>query len=180
MDFSFSADQEAIRAAVEKICARFGDDYWLERDRTGAFPQELHGALAADGWLGIAMPEAYGGAGLGITEAALMMQTIAASGAAMSGASAVHMNIFGLNPVVVFGTDEQKRRWLPPLRFWADPTGPKKIPRDRSLWRCLPRLRASAGFMKTRCQTIDFFPKLWGRVARFSITTMTDGWICSC
>src|SRR5947199_8588248 len=110
-----SKDREAIRDAITRICGRFGDDYWLEHDRTGAFPHELHGALAADGWLGIAMPEEYGGAGLGIGEAALMMQTIAASGAAMSGASAVHMNIFGLNPVVVFGTDEQKRRSLPPL-----------------------------------------------------------------
>ena len=110
-----SKDREAIRDAVARICGRLGDEYWLERDRTGAFPHELHAALAVDGWLGIAMPEQYGGAGLGITEAALMMQTIAASGAAMSGASAVHMNIFGLNPVVVFGSDEQKRRWLPPL-----------------------------------------------------------------
>jgi acyl-CoA dehydrogenase len=115
MAFEFSKDREAIRDAITRICSRFGDDYWLDRDRAGAFPHELHRALAADGWLGIAMPEEYGGAGLGITEAALMMQTIAASGAAMSGASAVHMNIFGLNPVVVFGTDEQKRSWLPPL-----------------------------------------------------------------
>jgi acyl-CoA dehydrogenase len=104
-----------VRDAVAKICARFPDDYWRARDRDGAFPHELHKALATDGWLGIAMPEAYGGAGLGITEAALMMQTIAASGAGMSGASAVHMNIFGLNPVVVFGSDEQKRRMLAPL-----------------------------------------------------------------
>ena len=81
----------------------------------GGFPVELHQALAKDGWLGIAIPEAYGGAGLGITEAAIMMQTISQSGAGMSGASAVHMNIFGLNPVVVFGTEEQKRRMLPPL-----------------------------------------------------------------
>src|SRR5690606_26774805 len=79
------------------------------------FPVELHQAMADAGWLGIAMPEAYGGAGLGITEAALMMQTISATGAGLSGASAVHMNIFGLHPVVVFGTDEQKQRWLPPL-----------------------------------------------------------------
>ncbi len=71
--------------------------------------------MARDGWLGIAMPEQYGGAGLGITEAAVMMQAIAESGAGFSGASAVHMNIFGLNPVVVFGTEEQKRRMLPPL-----------------------------------------------------------------
>ena len=104
-----------MRGAIEKICARFGDDYWLEHDRDGEFPDELHHALAADGWLGICMPEAYGGSGLGITEAAIMMQTIADSGAGFSGASAVHMNIFGLNPVVVFGTDEQKQRMLPPI-----------------------------------------------------------------
>jgi acyl-CoA dehydrogenase len=98
----------------------FGDDYWLKKDRDGGFPHDFHRALAEAGWLGIAMPEAYGGAGLGITEAALMMQAIAESGAGMSGASAVHMNIFGLNPVVVFGTEEQKRRMLPPLIAGAD------------------------------------------------------------
>ena len=104
-----------MRGAIEKICARFPDDYWLERDRDGKFPEELHRALAADGWLGACIPEAYGGSGLGITEAAIMMEAIAASGAGFSGASAVHMNIFGLNPVVVYGTEEQKRRMLPPI-----------------------------------------------------------------
>jgi acyl-CoA dehydrogenase len=104
-----------VRAAIEKICARFGDDYWLARDRDGEFPHEFHRALAGDGWLGVCIPEAYGGADLGITEAAVMMETIAASGAGFSGASAVHMNIFGLNPVVVYGNDEQKRRMLPPI-----------------------------------------------------------------
>src|SRR5690606_33924467 len=92
-----------------------GDDYWLDHDRTGEFPVELHQALAADGWLGICMPEEYGGAGLGIAEAAIMMQTISQSGAGMSGASAVHMNIFGLQLVVVFGTDQQRPRMVPPL-----------------------------------------------------------------
>jgi len=115
MDFAFTPEQEAIREAIAKICARFGDDYWLKKDKEGGFPQELHQALARDGWLGVAMPEAYGGAGLGITEAAIMMQAIAESGAGFSGASAVHMNIFGLNPVVVFGNDEQKKRMLPGL-----------------------------------------------------------------
>jgi acyl-CoA dehydrogenase len=115
MDFSLSPVQEQIRVEVRKLCSQFDDGYWLEKDRSGDFPHELHAALAAAGWLGIAMPEEYGGAGLGITEAALMMQGIAESGAAMTGASAVHMNIFGLQPVVVFGTDEQKRRMLPPL-----------------------------------------------------------------
>jgi acyl-CoA dehydrogenase len=115
MDLSLTASQEEIREAILKICARFGDDYWLARDTDGAFPHAFHKALADAGWLGIAMPEAYGGSGLGITEAAVMMQAVAESGAALSGASAVHMNIFGLNPVVVFGTEEQKRRFLPPL-----------------------------------------------------------------
>src|SRR5207244_11232524 len=76
---------------------------------------EFHRAMAEAGWLGVAMPEAYGGSGLGITEAALVMQAVAQSGAGFSGASAVHMNIFGLHPVVVFGSDEQKKRFLPPL-----------------------------------------------------------------
>jgi len=115
LDFAPTDEQEAVRDAVTRICARFDDAYWLERDRTGAFPTELHQALAADGWLGICMPEEYGGAGLGIAEAAIMMQAISQSGAGMSGASAVHMNIFGLQPVVVFGTDAQRRRMLPPL-----------------------------------------------------------------
>lgn len=115
MDFSFTPEQDAIRIAIAKICERFGDDYWFRKDHEGGFPTELHQALARDGWLGIAMPESYGGSGLGITEAAIMMQTIAASGAGFSGASAIHMNIFGLNPVVVFGTADQKTRMLPGL-----------------------------------------------------------------
>jgi acyl-CoA dehydrogenase len=115
MDFGLSEHQEGIRDAIRKVCAGFGDDYWLERDNGGGFPHELHAALARDGWLGICIPEAYGGSGLGISEAALMMSTIAESGAGMSGASAIHMNIFGLNPVVVFGSEEQKQRMLPPL-----------------------------------------------------------------
>ena len=92
-----------MRDAVAKICARFGDDYWLERDRDGKFPHDFHRALADDGWLGVCIPEDYGGSGLGVSEAAIMMETITASGAGLSGASAVHMNIFGLNPVVVYG-----------------------------------------------------------------------------
>ncbi len=115
MDFSLTPEQQTIRAAIEKICARFGDDYWLAKDKAGGFPHDFHAAFAKDGWLGIAMPQEFGGAGLGITEAALMMQAVAESGAGLSGASALHMNIFGLNPVVVFGTEEQKRRMLVPL-----------------------------------------------------------------
>ncbi|HET7668856.1 MAG TPA: acyl-CoA dehydrogenase family protein, partial [Burkholderiales bacterium] len=115
MNFDLTDDQVAVKAAIEKVCAPFGDDYWLERDRSGEFPHDFHQAMARDGWLGICMPEEYGGAGLGVTEAAIMMQAIAESGGGQSAASAVHMNIFGLNPVVVFGTEEQKSRMLPPL-----------------------------------------------------------------
>ena len=98
-----------------RLAHEFPDEYWLAKDREGSFPHDFHRAFAADGWLGIAIPQAYGGSGLGVTEAALMMQTIAESGAGLSGASALHMNIFGLNPVVMFGSDEQKKRMLPPL-----------------------------------------------------------------
>src|SRR5262245_40988097 len=115
MDLSLTPAQEEIRETILRICAAFREDYWLERDRDGEFPHAFHRALATGGWLGIAMPEVYGGAGLGITEAAVMMQAIAESGAAFSGASALHMNIFGLNPVVVFGTQEQNARFLPAL-----------------------------------------------------------------
>ncbi|AOB39846.1 acyl-CoA dehydrogenase [Bordetella parapertussis] len=115
MDFRLSDEQEQIKSAIERLCEPFDDEYWFNRDREGGFPHEFHQALAQAGWLGIAMPQAYGGAGLGISDAALMMHTIAATGAGLSGASAVHMNIFGLHPVVVFGTAQQKQRWLPPL-----------------------------------------------------------------
>ncbi len=115
MDFSLTRDQIAIRDAVSVICAHYGDAYWLEHDRTGEFPQDLYAELARDGWLGICMPREYGGSGLGITAAAIMMRAISESGGGMSAASAVHMNIFGLNPVVRFGTAEQKHRMLPPI-----------------------------------------------------------------
>ncbi|ONG44550.1 acyl-CoA dehydrogenase [Pseudoroseomonas deserti] len=115
MDFAASAEQDALREAIARLCQGFGDDYWLARDTDGRFPAEFHQALAKDGWLGVCMPPELGGAGLGITEAAMMMRTIAESGAGMTGASAVHMNIFGLNPVVVFGNEAQKARMLPPL-----------------------------------------------------------------
>jgi acyl-CoA dehydrogenase len=115
MNFALTEEQVAIRSAVEEICAEFGEEYWLKKDREGGFPEEFYSAMAKSGWLGIAMPTEYGGAGLGISEAALMMETVSASGAGLSGASAIHMNVFGLHPVVVYGTDEQKARWLPPI-----------------------------------------------------------------
>lgn len=115
MDFSFTGEQVAIRDAVQRICARYDDAYWLKRDREGGFPDDFVADIAGAGFLGIAMPEAYGGSGLGVTEAAIVAQTIAASGACLSGASAIHINLFGPMPLVVFGNDEQKMRHLPPL-----------------------------------------------------------------
>jgi len=113
MDFALTANQDSIRDAVAKICARFDDSYWLNKDKEGGFPADFHKAFADAGWLGICIPEAYGGSGLGILDAAIMMRAIAESGAGMSGASAIHMNVFGLNPVVVFGSKEQCARMLP-------------------------------------------------------------------
>src|SRR6266852_3229698 len=115
MNVSPADNRQSLRAAIERISARFGDDYWLARDRDGGFPEDFHRAFAEAGFLGICIPEEYGGSSLGVTDAAVMMQAIAESGAGLSGASAIHMNIFGLNPVVKFGTAEQKRRMLPPL-----------------------------------------------------------------
>ncbi len=115
MDFSLSPEQQQLQESIGTLCADFDDDYWLALDTKGGFPTAFFDALAGAGWLGICIPEAYGGSGLGITDAALMMGAIARSGAGMSGASAVHMNIFGLNPVVVFGSDEQKARMLPDI-----------------------------------------------------------------
>lgn len=115
MDFSFSTQQRDVRELTERLCRAFEESYWAAKDQSGEFPEEFFRAVADAGLLGIAMPEQYGGSGLGIAEAAVLMQTIAESGACMTGASSVHMNIFGLNPVVVFGTEEQKQRMLPQL-----------------------------------------------------------------
>ena len=102
MKFEFTDEQKAIRDAIAKLCAEFDAEYWLNCDTTGNFPEDFSKKICDGGWFGIAMPEEYGGSGLGITEASIMMQTIAESGAGFSGASAIHMNLFGLNPVVVF------------------------------------------------------------------------------
>ena len=113
MDFDLTEEQRAIRDAVARICSRFDDAYWLERERTGTFPEDFAAEIAKGGFYGVTMEDQYGGSGLGITEASLVMQEIGRYGAAAS--SAVHINIFGLQPVVGFGTDEQKARMLPPL-----------------------------------------------------------------
>ena len=113
MDFSLTPEQAVIRESILRHCTRFPDDYWLERDRSGIFPEDFFQSLVEDGWLGISMPTAYGGSGLGITEAALMMQAIAESGAGMTGASSVHIPVFSVQPITLFGTEEQKQRMLP-------------------------------------------------------------------
>ncbi|RQR22061.1 acyl-CoA dehydrogenase [Burkholderia sp. Bp9143] len=115
MNFALSDEQNAIRSAVEEICADFDDEYWLRKDREGGFPEDFYSTMAKAGWLGIAMPQEFGGAGLGISDACLMMETVSASGGCLSAASAIHMNVFGLHPVVVHGSNEQRARWLPPI-----------------------------------------------------------------
>ena len=115
MNFDPTAEQTAIADAVGRICDTYDDAFWLACDNDHRFPEEFVRDIAAGGFLGIAMPEAQGGAGLGVTEAALMMHRIASSGAGMAGVSAVHINIFGPHPIAVFGTEAQKQRFLPPL-----------------------------------------------------------------
>lgn len=113
MSFRLTDEQSAIRAAVRELAAGFDDDYWLEHDREHAFPWEFYRACAGAGWLGIAIPKDYGGAGLGLVEASILVQEIAASGAAMNGCSALHLTIFGMNPVVRHGSEELRARVLP-------------------------------------------------------------------
>ena len=115
MSIDFSTEQVQIRDSVERLCAGFPDEYWRQRDTDGEFPEDFCQAIADNGFMGIAMPEEYGGAGLGITEAAILMQTISQSGAGNGGVSSVSLGIFGLNPVVRYGSEEQKQRMLPPI-----------------------------------------------------------------
>jgi acyl-CoA dehydrogenase len=105
----------AIREGVRAVCAQFGDDYWLERDNDGKFPHEFHRAMAEGGWLGITMPEEYGGSGLGVTGAMVMMNEVASCGGGFAAASTIHINLFGPHPIVVTGTPQQKARWVPKL-----------------------------------------------------------------
>jgi acyl-CoA dehydrogenase len=115
MDFSISEDHRAIRDGVNAVVRRFDDEYWLARDEDGEFPREFHRAMAEAGWLGITMPSEYGGSGLGVAEACIMMHEVASHGGGMAAASCVHINLFGPHPIVVFGNDEQRQRWVPSL-----------------------------------------------------------------
>jgi acyl-CoA dehydrogenase len=113
VDFSENSEHEAIRAAVRETCARFPDEYWAEADATHTFPWAFYQAMAEGGWIGIAIPHEYGGGGAGIAEAAIVLEEVAASGACMNGASAIHMSIFGMHPVVKHGSHELRQRYLP-------------------------------------------------------------------
>jgi acyl-CoA dehydrogenase len=115
MDFSVNEDHRAIREGVSAVVRSFDDEYWLARDDDGEFPKAFHTAMAKAGWLGITMPAEYGGAGLGVTEAAIMMNEVASHGGGMAAASTVHINLFGPHPIVVVGTEDQRKRWLPRL-----------------------------------------------------------------
>lgn len=113
MDFSVDPDHESIVDAVDRVCAAFDDAYWAECDREHAFPWDFYERMAEGGWVGIAVPEEFGGGGRGIAEAALVLNRVAASGAGMNGSSALHLTMFGLNPVVRFGNDRLKETFLP-------------------------------------------------------------------
>jgi acyl-CoA dehydrogenase len=115
MDFAEHEDHRAIRSAVRDVCKQFDDDYWMHLDAEHTFPWEFYREMARGGWIGIAIPEAYGGGGQGITEASLVLEEVAASGACMNGASAIHLSIFGMHPVVLHGSEELKQRVLPPV-----------------------------------------------------------------
>lgn len=120
MDIRLSEDQEAIREGVRRVVQQFDDEYWSRKDQEKEFPFEFHKAMADAGWLGITMPEKVGGAGLGVTEAAIMMNEVSRGNGGYSAASTLHLNLFGPHSVVVHGTDEQQERMLRPLIAGTD------------------------------------------------------------
>jgi acyl-CoA dehydrogenase len=113
MNFAIDDDHELIRDAVRAVCRDFDDTYWRRCDAEHRFPWDFYNAMAEGGWVGIAIPENFGGGGRGITEASIVLEEVAASGAAMNGCSALHLSIFGMNPVVKYGSDKMKQSYLP-------------------------------------------------------------------
>jgi acyl-CoA dehydrogenase len=140
LDFNLSDDQRAIAEAVKRICVKFPDEYWSRKDTMAEFPHEFHAAMAADGWLGITMPEELGGSNLGVTEAAIMMNTVAAGGGGSAAMSTLQINLFAPHPIVVLGTPEQKQRMLRPLISGSEKT-------------CFGVTEANAGLNTTRIKT---------------------------
>ena len=136
VDHNRQTHLDAIRQGVRTVVTGFDDEYWLARDEDGEFPKEFHRAMADNGWLGITMPEEYGGSGLGVTEAAVMMHEVSSHGGGMAAASSVHVNLFGPHPIVVHGTPAQKTEWIPALVAGTDQccfgfTEPDAGPRHR-------------------------------------------------
>ncbi len=113
MDFTHNEEHQLIRNSIRRICDEFPDEYWSERDESHEFPWDFYNALAEGGWIGIAIPEQYGGSGRGITDASIILEEVAASGAAMNGCSGIHLSIFGMQPVIKYGSDEMKQKYLP-------------------------------------------------------------------
>jgi acyl-CoA dehydrogenase len=109
----FTSEQLTVRDAIGKICSNYPDEYWAAHEESGEYPHELHAALAKDGWIGIALPEEQGGAGLGISEATMMLHSIAESGAGIAGAQSIHANVYATQPIAKFASEEQRRRFLP-------------------------------------------------------------------
>lgn len=122
MDYTVDPTHEDIRQGVRALCSKFPDEYWLERDEKHEFPWEFFNAVVEGGWLGLTIPEEYGGGGLGVTEAAIVEREIAASGAGMGGCSSVHIGIFGFEPILLHGSEDLKQRFLPRV-----PTGELQI-----------------------------------------------------
>jgi acyl-CoA dehydrogenase len=141
VDFALTEDQEAIRRSVRELAGRFDDDYWADLDEGREFPWAFYTAFAEAGWLGIAIPEQYGGSGLGIQEASLLVEEIAASGAGMNGCSALHLTIFGLNTLVKHGSEALRQEILPRAA-------------DGSLHVCFAVTEPDAGTDTTRISTI--------------------------
>lgn len=113
MDFADTDEHQLIRDSVRKLCTGFPDEYWSEKDEAHEFPWDFYNAMAAAGFVGIAIPEDYGGSGRGITEASIVLEEVAASGAAMNGCSSLHLSIFGMHPVVKYGSEAMKQSYLP-------------------------------------------------------------------
>ncbi|WP_063058918.1 acyl-CoA dehydrogenase family protein [Nocardia sienata] len=113
MSFELSEDQRLIRDSVAELARKFDDQYWMEKDREHEFPTEFYRAIADGGWLGLCIPEEYGGHGLGITEASILAEQVSRSGGGMNAATSIHMSIFGMQPVIVHGSEELKQRTLP-------------------------------------------------------------------
>jgi len=140
MDFELTEDQATIRDAVRDLAGKFDDQYWREHDRDHAFPTEFYDTLATGGWLGITTPEEYGGHGFGITEASIILEEVARSGGGMNAASAIHLSIFGMHPVIKHGSEELKRATLPRIV-------------DGSLHVCFGVTEPGAGLDTTRITT---------------------------